>query len=71
MFEVEQQSITKQIQDYCTTNDIPLLDEFKWQPIPFNGEWGISTPFFPVAALEARSGKKVIVPKRARKFLRV
>ena len=68
MFEVEQQSITNQIQDYCETNDIPLLDEFKWQPIPFNGEWGISTPFFPVAALEARSGKKVIVPKRAQEI---
>jgi len=68
MFEVEQQSITKQIQDYCKTNDIPLPDEFKWQPIPFNGEWGISTPFFPVAALEARSGKKVIVPKRAQEI---
>lgn len=68
MFEVEQETITEQIRSYCKSNDIPLLDEIKWQPIPFNGEWGISTPFFPVAALEARSGKRVIVPKRAQEI---
>ncbi len=68
MFEVEQQSISEQVQSYCQTNQIPLLDEINWQPIPFNGEWGISTPFFPVAALEARSGKKVIVPQRAQEI---
>lgn len=68
MFESEQQSITEQIQSYCKSKDIPLLDAVKWQPIPFNGEWGISTPFFPVAALEARAGKKVIVPQRAQEI---
>jgi len=38
---------------------------------PFSGEWGISTSFFAssaLAALEARTGKKVIVPQRARKW---
>ncbi len=68
MFEVEQEFITEQIRVYCQTNGLPLSDEVKWQPIPFNGEWGISTAFFPVAALEARSGKRVIVPKRAQEI---
>jgi arginyl-tRNA synthetase len=33
--------------------------------IPFSGEWGLAVPLFPVAAAEARSGKRVHVPKRA------
>ena len=68
MFENAQQSITKLIQAYSTENEIPQLEEISWQPIPFSGEWGISTSFFQVAALEARSGKKVIVPQRAQEI---
>lgn len=68
MFEVEQQTIAEQILAYCQSNDIPLTGEIKWQPVPFSGEWGISTPFFPVAAQEARSGKAVNVPKRAQEI---
>jgi len=68
MFEVTQQSITSKIQSYCTENDIPQLEAITWQPIPFSGEWGFSTSFFQVAALEARSGKKVVVPKRAQEI---
>jgi arginyl-tRNA synthetase len=68
MFEVAQQSITAKIQSYCSENDIPQLEAITWQPIPFSGEWGISTSFFQVAALEARSGKKVVVPQRAQEI---
>ena len=68
MFEVAQQSITAKIQSYCSENDIPQLEAITWQPIPFSGEWGISTSFFQVAALEARSGKKVLVPQRAQEI---
>jgi arginyl-tRNA synthetase len=68
MFENAQQSIAKQIQTYCAENEIPQLEEINWQPIPFSGEWGISTSFFQIAALEARSGKKVIVPQRAQEI---
>lgn len=68
MFEVAQQSITTKIQSYCSENDIPQLEAITWQPIPFSGEWGISTSFFQIAALEARSGKKVVVPQRAQEI---
>ena len=68
MFEIAQQSISTKIQTYCTENDIPQLEQISWQPIPFSGEWGFSTSFFQVAALEARAGKKVNVPQRAQEI---
>ncbi|MBC8331755.1 MAG: arginine--tRNA ligase [Anaerolineae bacterium] len=68
MFETEQNAIAAQIQQYCTENDIPAPQEFQWKPIPFSGGWGISTSFFQVAAQEARSGKKVVVPQRAQEI---
>lgn len=68
MFEVAQQSIAASIQSFCEQNDIPVLPEINWQPIPFSGEWGISTSFFQVAAQEARLGKKIIVPQRAQEI---
>ena len=43
MFEIAQQTITKLILAYCAENDIPQLEEINWLPIPFSGEWGIST----------------------------
>jgi arginyl-tRNA synthetase len=68
MFEIEQQNIAEMIRLYCLENDLPQVDEINWLPIPFNGEWGISMPFFSLAAQEARSGKKVIVPQRAQEI---
>ena len=66
MFQQEQQTIEAKIQAFCAENDIPLV-EMKWGAIPFNGEWGISTSFFQLAANEARSGKGkgLPVPQRA------
>lgn len=54
MFESEQQAIQRDILAYCTENDLPSPDEIKWAPIPFAGEWGISTSFFQLAAQESR-----------------
>ncbi len=68
MFEAEQHSIGTLIQTYCSENDIPVPQEFQWNPIPFSGDWGISTSFFQIAAQEARSGKKVNVPTRAQEI---
>ncbi len=68
MFDLERQAITEQIQVYCTDKAIPLTKTLKWNSIPFNGEWGISTSFFQVAAQEARSGKKINVPQRAQEI---
>ncbi len=69
MFEKEQQIIEEKIKAYGAANDIPLAD-LKWQPIPFSGEWGISTSFFQTAANEARAGKdrKLPVPQRAQEI---
>ena len=69
MFDNEQQLIEEKIKAFCTANDIRLA-ELKWQPIPFAGEWGISTSFFQTAANEARAGKgnKVPVPQKAQEI---
>src|SRR5512147_1864681 len=67
MFQQEQQTIEAKIKDFCAKNEIPLAD-LAWKPIPFSGEWGISTSFFATAANEARSGKKVPVPVRAQEI---
>ena len=67
MFEAEQQTIETKIKSFCAGNDIPLAG-LEWKPIPFSGEWGISTSFFATAAAEARLGKKVIVPQRAQEI---
>ena len=69
MFDNEQKFIENKIKEFCKQNDIPLA-ELKWQPIPFSGEWGISTSFFQTAADEARAGKGTgkPVPQRAQEI---
>jgi len=69
MFQKEQQLIEDKVKAYCDANGIPLA-ELKWQPIPFSGEWGVSTSFFQTAANEARAsqGKKLPVPQRAQQI---
>jgi len=67
MFDKEQQSIETKIREFCAQQGIALA-ELKWSPIPFSGEWGISTSFFATAALEARAGKKIQVPQRAQEI---
>jgi arginyl-tRNA synthetase len=67
MFQAEQQSVEDRIKAFCAGKGIPLAP-LKWTPIPFNGEWGISTSFFQTAADEARSGKGVAVPLRAQEI---
>jgi arginyl-tRNA synthetase len=69
MFDNEQQLIEEKLKEFSTGHDVALA-ELKWQPIPFAGEWGISTSFFQTAANEARSGKgnKIPVPQRAQEI---
>ena len=67
MFQTEQRSIETRIKALCEASGIPVL-ALEWKPIPFSGEWGISTSFFSTAAAEARTGKKVIVPQRAQEI---
>src|SRR6188474_2860292 len=69
MFQKEQQLIEEKIKAFGMANDTPLA-ELKWQPIPFSGEWGVSTSFFQTAANEARAGqgKRLPVPQRAQEI---
>lgn len=69
MFNDIQQIIEEKIRAYAAANDIPLA-ALKWTPIPFSGEWGMSTSFFQTAADEARvgKGKKLPVPQRAQEI---
>ena len=71
MFSSEQHAIETDIRNYCLQNGLPDPGEIQWNPIPFAGEWGISTSFFQLAAQEARAGsqgKKVNVPQRAQEI---
>ena len=73
MFEREQQAAETRIRAYLAGEGLPDLDGIQWNPIPFNGEWGISTSFFQLAAQEARqtpdrSGKRTPVPQRAQEI---
>jgi arginyl-tRNA synthetase len=49
MFEAEQKTIASYIQEYCREHNLPEV-EVKWAWIPFNGQWGIATSFFQLAA---------------------
>jgi arginyl-tRNA synthetase len=64
MFEAEQQQVEANILAYCRENGLPE-PKLAWGWIPFNGQWGIATSFFQLAAQEAREGKKVNVTQRA------
>lgn len=70
MFEAEQRALEARIREICSAHEIPIV-ELKWSPIPFAGEWGISTSFFATAASEARLGKNVRVPQRAQEIAQV
>ncbi len=67
MFHKEQQQIEGKIKAYFADQEIPV-ESLVWKPIPFSGEWGLSTSFFGTAAAEARQGKKIIVAQRAQEI---
>lgn len=69
MFNDIYQQLEKRIKDICSAHTIELA-ELKWVPIPFAGEWGISTSFFQTAANEARAGRGggKPVPQRAQEI---
>ncbi len=67
MFESEQRLIEEKIIQYCAENGLPE-PVIQWKWIPFSGHWGISTPFFQLAAQEARQGKKIVVNQRAQEL---
>jgi len=73
MFVEEQQAVETQIRSFCAQHNLPNPASLQWSPIPFSGEWGISTSFFQLAAQDARlikerTGKGVNVPQRAQEI---
>jgi arginyl-tRNA synthetase len=58
VFSVEKQAVEAQILAYCAEHILPDPGNITWSPIPFAGEWGISTSFFQLAAKEARQGEE-------------
>lgn len=69
MFNIELDQVAKSIRDTCLRLGFPASEQIQWQPIPFKGQWGFGTnACFQLAAEEARSGKKVNVPERAREI---
>jgi arginyl-tRNA synthetase len=67
MFEKEKAKLEVKIKEFLKEQGIedPPIE---FRQIPFSGEWGLAVPMFPIAAGEARSGKRVIVPKRAQEL---
>lgn len=69
MFQSIGQKLETALRDFCQTRGLPQPDSFTWTPIPFSGEWGISTSLFQLAALEARqSGQRLNVQQRAQEL---
>ena len=73
MFNSQQQAISDQIRSFCSEHHLPSPGEIIWKPIPFSGEWGITTSFFQLAALEGRaikvtSGQSINVAERAQEL---
>jgi arginyl-tRNA synthetase len=73
MFEGEQQVIEAQIQAYSRDHNLSAPEEITWTPLPFAGEWGLSTSFFQLAAQEGRlvkaqTGKGINVQARAQEM---
>lgn len=68
MFDQERLTVEARIRAILTAEGIPAQEPFAWNAIPFSGEWGLALPLFPVAAQEARAGKKINVPARTQEI---
>lgn len=73
MFEDQQQAITEKIRSFLAEHHLPQSGEISWNPIPFTGEWGITTSFFQLAAQESRAikqatGQSINVANRAQEL---
>jgi len=71
MFNSERDRLDAIIRKYYAEKGLPEPDAVQWASIPFAGEWGISTSFFQLAALEARHGalpSAIPVPERAQQI---
>ncbi len=68
MFQAEQQLLTRQLAEFSRRNGLPEVN-FAWIPIPFSGQWGLSTSFFQLASQEMKEkGIRGNVPARAQEL---
>jgi arginyl-tRNA synthetase len=68
MFEKELKQIESQIAAFLAAQGIEA-PEFKWQPVPFHGEWGMGISLFAAAAAEVRrKGLSTPIPQRAQEL---
>lgn len=66
MFDNELNNASQRILGALQDLGLPRPGEVKWNPIPFEGQWGFGTAAcFKVAAAQAKSGDGVNVPERA------
>ncbi len=56
MIDPQLKAVETLIENYCAQAGLPEPGAFQWMPIPFAGEWGVSTSFFQLAAQEAAPG---------------
>ena len=73
MFTYQQHTLSELIRSFCTEHNLPQPGEISWKPIPFTGEWGITTSFFQLAAQEGRAikettGQSINVVERAQEI---
>jgi arginyl-tRNA synthetase len=68
MFEAELSLLESKLQEFCTQNQLPQVS-FPWVPIPFSGQWGLTTSFFQLASAEMKEKSiKGNVPARAQEL---
>ncbi|MFO3795720.1 MAG: arginine--tRNA ligase [Anaerolineales bacterium] len=68
MFDQELKQIEAQISAFFEAQGLKAPD-FKWQPVPFRGEWGMGISLFAAAAAEVRQkGLALPVPQRAQEL---
>lgn len=69
MFQETRLTLEKHLRAFIQRQGLPQVDSFQWSPVPFAGEWGLSTSLFQLAALEARqSGQRTNVQARAQEL---
>ena len=71
MFQEETIQLEDQINVILKDLDVSVEVDFDWAPVPFSGEWGISTSMFKLAAQEAKSGRKGNIPERAEELAKL
>lgn len=68
IFEAEQTYLSRKLDDFCVQQALPRT-AFQFIPIPFSGQWGLSTSFFTLASQEMKAkGIRGNVPARAQEL---